>query len=507
MFQHLARARPALRCFCTENLPSRRRPVRAALLDGSVSFPVLMRTKFKPLRERPPSFWFGEKVVGDGKTAAMSSALRRLAPVLDSYDGLRVLPRIVFTPQFFSDFLRRSGAERGNYIQYESAIERTEFLPAERDAIKGALESFRGLNLMVCLDECTARRSGFWHTSVIHAAETLDHVLCAVKMELKADFSDDVTAFKKRIGLPVDEMQGVMVMPLDLMQIAGPMLTTPLHAIATTRFSDNEPLVRMGTGIVGAERREAAEALVKETGTKQMLHLALNVETAHMIDANSRDGLPHWKHVAEARAALMEILMHPERAMDSLGRLLDRLKREKPLTLELSYNGRGWTIIHAAEADLGKVERPRHGGSVCSMWAADRDTSQYGVGVLGRKVVESDIVFPVRCLSPDGSRALAEFNASASGYVLLFDGPLERFSTQLAFEDYSNAGAVVCRDDVEGEAGMASLRPALRMAGIPVLASHVDDDFLQGLRYRKPNKRRLRIYVNDAVPEGFACEA
>jgi hypothetical protein len=465
-----------------------------------------MRTKFKTLRERPRSFWFGEKIVGDGKTAAMSSALRQLAPVLDSYDGLRVLPRIVFTPQFFSDFLRRSGAERGNYIQYESAIERAEFLPAEREAITGAMEAFRGLDLMVCADECTPRSSGFSHASVIHAEERLGDVLRTVRYELKTQFSSDVTAFKKRIGLPVDEMQGVMVMPLDLMQIAGPVLTTPLHAIATTRFSDNEPLVRMGTGIAGAERREATEALVKETGMKHMLHLALNMKTARMIDASNRRGLPHWRHVSEASAALMEILMHPERAMDSLGGCLDRLKREKPLTLELSYNGRAWTIIHAAEANPGQVERPSHGRSVCSMWAADRDTGQYGVGVLGREVVESGIVLPIRCLSPDGSRALAEYNASASGYVLLFDGPLERLATQLAFADYSNAGAIVCRVDADGESGMASLRPALREAGIAVLASHVDDDFLMSLRFREPNKRRLRIYVNDAVPEGFAYE-
>ena len=465
-----------------------------------------MRTKFKPLRERPRSFWFGEKVVGDGKTAAMSSALRRLAPVLDSYDELRVLPRIVFTPRFFADFLRRSGAERGDDFQYEFAIERTEFLPAEREAIRGAMEAFRGLDLMVCADECTPRGSGFWHASVIHAEESLDDVLRTVRCELKTEFSDDVTAFKKRIGLPLDEMQGVMVMPLDLMQIAGTMLTTPLHAIATTRFSDNEPLVRMGTGIAGTERREAAEALVKEMGMKQMFHLALNAEAAHMIDSKNRGRLPHWNHVAKARAALMEILVHPERAMGSLGRLLDRLKREKPLTLELSYNGRSWTIIHAAEANLGQVGKRKHGNAVCSMWPADRDMGQYGIGVLGRKVVESGIVFPIHCLSLDGIRALAEFNASASGYVLLFDGPLELLATQLRFADYSNAGAIVCRDDAEGLAGMASLRPALREAGIAVLASHVDDDFLMSLKFRKPNKRRLRVYVDDAVPEGFACE-
>jgi hypothetical protein len=53
---------------------------------------------------------------------------------------------------------------------------------------------------------------------------------------------------------------------------------------------------------------------------------------------------------------------------------------------------------------------------------------------------------------------------------------------------------------------MASLRPALRAAGIAVLASHVDDDFLTSLKFREPNRRRLRIYVNDAVPEGSADE-
>jgi hypothetical protein len=412
----------------------------------------------------------------------------------------------VFTPQFFSDLLRRSGAERGNYIQYESAIERAEFLPAEKEAIKGAMEAFRGLDLMVCADECTARSSGFGHTSVLHAEEPLDEVLRTVKMKLKMDFSRDVTAFKTRMGLPLDEMQGVMVMPLDLMPIASSVLTTPLHALVTTRFSHDEPLVRMGTGMAGAERREATEALIKEMGMKHMLHLALDMETAHMIDASNRDRLPHWKHVAKAHEALLAILVHPERAMDSLGHCLDMLKREKPLTLELSHNGRGWTIIHAAEANLGEVKRPPHGKHVSTMWPADRDISQYGVGVLGRKVVESSVVFPIRCLSLDGIRALAAFNASASGYVLLFDGPLQRLSTQLAFADFSNAGAILCRDDVEGESGMASLRPALRESGIPVLASHVDDDFLMSLKFREPNQRKLRIYVNDAVPEGSAYE-
>ncbi len=459
-----------------------------------------------------------DHVIGPGERGAMSAALTRLEPLFDSGGGFATLPRVTMTPQFFSGFLKRAGASHDN-PKAEDAIRSARFNRTESDAVREALEQFKGLYVEIRADECTALRSGLWARKYAYYnnwGDSIDEILDMVKKVLESEFSRDAIAFKRRMGLLMGDTAGVMFMPVDVMPCLGTMQTTPLHAVATTGFAKDEPLVMIGSGIMGADKRDATVMLGSELDERHINDLARQARNRHALSLESKSILLRDKEeYAEVQEAVARFLAHPGRALSRLKRGLDALRCSVPMQLELAYSGVQWSVSRIKPAEFTHIAKPEHCGSIVSMegGAGREPGTQYGIGVSGRKVVDSDTVFPVRC-SEKGRKALAEFNAQADGYVLLLDAPLYKLRTSFSFADYSNAAAVLCREEPCGRSAMPQVGGALREAGIIVLASSMNndflsglelgDEFLNGLRFMRPNEVKMRVYVNDEVPEGWA---
>src|SRR5208283_1422255 len=169
--------------------------------------------------------------IGPGGLGAKTAGLRKHQPLLERC-GLGYLPQVAITPGFFSGFLRRAGVSHEAPEEAPRAIRSTDFSKTELEAIRASVQPFSELYAAVRSDECTAAGTGLGASGFVladNSEEIIGRVAGIVKGILASDFSRDMVAFKRRVGLPMKQTPGVLVMPVD---------TTPIPSagIHTTLF-------------------------------------------------------------------------------------------------------------------------------------------------------------------------------------------------------------------------------------------------------------------------------
>lgn len=438
--------------------------------------------------------------------------------------GLISLPHISITPSFLGEFLRRIGASHEDPEAAVEAIERSDFNASEMEAIRGAVAPFEELYVAVRSDESTAAGVGLWHTGFLlvdNSSSTAQQAAEIAKVILASDFSQDVLAFKRRVGLPLEENPGLLVMPVAGYNVGTmpPIYATPYHANVITGFTGDDDLVAIGIGMGGANNRGSFTTLLSRLspfhfGTQNMdislarssflyegeLRRLLEIEDGEQHVRINLDGL-----VAGGGAAIQ---------IDELRDAIAAIKAasETPLYLEFGLEAIRWSVLQCAEVKLKDVEKPDVPGSqkILTVDSGDRGSygragvAQFSNRVSGRRIVEADKVVKLDTERGRKISRVAEVNEELRDYVLIIDAPLSILSTALTFADYSNAVAIISMDEALGNAG-SHFNGALREAGIVVLVGYVNGEFLEDLESGKPVNRKLLVYANDAKEEGFVA--
>ncbi len=467
------------------------------------------------------------RIIGPGNPGAKSSALTRFAPLLEKTPFL-ALPFNAITPGVFDDFIARAGPDRTDEAGAKRAIAKTEFTNDELAAMRQAVEPFNGSHVAVRSDECTAGGVGLWHTGFMLAKEkgTDIRVAAIANQILQSEYSADVTAFKQRCGLPMEQHPGVMAMPVNGSLGSAELdsrgiITTLLHANVITRFKGEEALINMGMGIGGANNRfpytnlasgfrriDFTELIELLTWNKPYMKGLQRGEVVWMNDILTQEGDP----IQAAHLEFLRFILD-----DPTGRLLEALRTltdliaPQSLYLELAHaNLEDWAVVQCSEAALEDVTKPDMPSEekvliIEPEWARSNWVNPFGCYVSGRKdVMSGEVVY----LDKETLAKLPELNANHRNYILIFDAStIEGFSLATSFKDYSNAAAIIFNTcDVKFNL-LTHLNGALREAGIVLLAGRVDKKFLQGLAKGEVAERTVTVYANDAEEEAFVAAA
>jgi hypothetical protein len=474
---------------------------------------MAMKTEFAcPHKARTVSVRITTDTIGPGNSGAKRAGVRLAEPLLDSEGGFGCLPHTGITPLFFHEFLGRAGASHEN-PESALAIKSVPFNTHELDAMRLAMDPFTGLYIAIRSDECTAAGCGLWASRFLLAdgsGEALEACIQAVRDILASEFSREVTAFKKRTGLPMGETPGAIFMPVDVAPLAGASVyTTPLHANTFTDFACNDTLVQMGMGLGGGNSRYSATRLPGDVNAFYAASVAESVMDAEGFVDGRKCVLYQNQYCQITEKALEGVAagypLHFGRLIKGFEELGRHGKRQR--YYELSYSGERWCVVQASDVELGHVEQPEVSKTTKVLkvgFGMRSDLRDFSVGVSGRKVVESDKVLRVG-ISSAQRKTLALINGQLSGYVLVLEAPLETLASEFSFADYSNAGAIMCNQVMAVRSAMSHVSGALREAGIIVLEGEIGREFLGSLERMKMHERKMLLYANDEREEGFAC--
>ncbi|MFA5076989.1 MAG: hypothetical protein WC488_01030 [Candidatus Micrarchaeia archaeon] len=515
-----------------------------------------MKTLFRTPAGQPVQVEMPHIVIGPGAVGSKSRKYIEMLPLIDSIPSskelspLATLPLTILTPQLLLDFLKRAGVSHENPGHAEEAMRITHFLPHELDAFKEAMAPFAGLYIAVRSDECTAAGVGLWHTDFMIAGTSEDAVkrFAEIAKEiLISDFSLSAIAFKKRIGVPLEQTPGVFVMPAVGSRF-GDFFLPFYSANAITRFIEpNQALVMVGTGIGGANSNYDARTMILTeqnhanpdpsfwltctSHTKALIDGTLKVISEVCGQGPSSSGFkpkPNETYFFSGLRSRYPGLVWPGSEAElgqiasSLSSALNGFTELAPgaryLELVLDYAGGqkalpNWVVVQCADHKIREVETPPSTGrkllQIVSTENPSHKNLDFGLHVLGRGIIETDHILYMS-LDDSTSSRLMEFNEKLSNYVLVLNSRVSMFvRARIPFHAYSNASAIVLSG-----AGIRSiythLGGALCETGILVLAypfigpSQEFLPFLHGLKYGI-NKKKLQIYANDGVQEGFVA--
>jgi hypothetical protein len=459
-------------------------------------------------------------VIGPGSPGAKSATLKRYQPLIEKTAetgmGLLCLPQVSITPGFMAGYLKRIGASHEKPEEARAAIGGCEFSSSEKEAFAEAISPFQGSYIAVRSDEGTAAGVGLWHTGFMAADSSPGGISIfedIARRIMQSEFSLSVLAFKKRIGLPMEEPPGIFTTPIvghrlgTLPPIFGPFF----QANVITRFTQDDSLVSMGIGIGGANSEDAHTKLLNGFGRKTWMKTSTAaLECAKAMYNGKLEEIGLIPGAMGHVGMIMGMACSEEAQEDTLGELKEGLRKldalaNRPLYLELALGGAKWAVVQCAEANLRKATKPdvpeyqkilRINGN--------RETvfGEFGVGIFGRGTVEASTV--VYLSGRNVINDLPQMNKSLKEYVLIApEIPLRGFGTNFNFEDYSNATAIIVNPQTLRSA-QTHLNGAMREAGIIALAGNVDGKFLSGLT-KGINERELLVYANDGTQEAFVA--
>jgi hypothetical protein len=483
---------------------------------------------------------------GNGPTGAKSTAYRAMQPIVEATnfipyfhfwkkpaDGLVYLPNTAITPRFFSEsrgFLARAGVSHERPEKSLRAIDRTSFTPYEFDVIRDAYAPFAGLYVFLRSDESTASGVGLWHSDAMPAmlgSEGMMRAARIVKEILKSDFSRDVIAFKRRVGLPMEETPGVFIMPAVGEPLGNDFTSTewppfaPIYHLniilnfitARDMFSVNQHLAMVGAGVGGANHLRARSYLVRtfDTYHKYRVFNERTIPSASGAKVLSPDGIrtcfdSEWRDIVasitsyENPELFTNLSLHVN-LLENLARLAAKLKFPTYFELGLDMHG-DFAFLQGAPISLGKVKKPEV-PEAQKIFVGDRvdRSDRLGSNIIGRKVVRSDCAFVV---SQDINQ---EIPPDLENYVLFVKAPPSEFSKKYSFADYSKAAAIIF---IGWETGSRSclathLSGAARESGIVMMRGEFNKSFIEGLPIGVPVHQNLLVYANDAAEEGFVA--
>lgn len=466
-----------------------------------------MQARLFTLSGRETKIDFRFDNIGSGKSGAKSESYRKFQPSIEG--AFHDLPLISVTPSFFDNFLKRAGVSHEKPQESSEAIARTDFERGEIDGLRSALAPFSELAVAIRSDESTAAGVGLWHTDFMEAgisAESARAMINIVKKILASDFSKSVIAFKKRVGLVMDETPGIFFMPLagNNFSDLGYAITTPYHLNVILNFRGDDHLVNVGIGLGGANNFGATTTLF--TGIYEMHfsldRLVVNYPRAEFFcnGGKKRISMDHGLLRTQFDIQMTNLELHCAKLICKLRLALEKLKSlDNPTYLELGLHQLNWTFLQAADINLDSASKPDVPEHQKIFKSLKPEGSYFAAGVLGRKVFTSDQV-----LYTSNFKRISEINARHSDYVIIFSGSYRQFFEGLGFEDYSNAGAIICLHTPLKNAGTHA-NGALREAGIVLMAGKIDKKFLDSITLHQLSSRKLLVYANDAEEEGFVA--
>ncbi len=481
----------------------------------------MRKTFLTPGNHRGITVDFETRTIGSGKLGGKSAALREYQPLFDATvkvigeeeTGLITVPHVSITPALLSDFLRRIGASHEDPAAAIEAITRSDF-GVELNVFREAISPFDGVYTAIRSDEATAAGVGLWHTDFVLSDSILTTTLKVadiIKKILKADFSRDVLAFKRRVGIPVDDTLGVLVMPVvgvDLSQMySDHMFGSTFHANIITGFNYEGTLANIGVGVGGANNRGARSEILRIVRAIHLTKasLSMNIRNSKLLSAGE---LKNSADIPKAYDFLDMII-------DGYNPLMDKLLREllkytnslkTQLYLELALDRKSWNVLQCSPVKIENLEPPDVPDEQKILDIFGRGSNpyaQYGSTLSGRAVVKIDSVIYLKSLNREEIERLRTINQETSNYVLIVDAPPNLIGNVLRFADYSNAAAIVSNSTEALNNIGTHFNGAFREAGILFLVGEVNADFLAGLKQEKANTRKLLVYANDGVEEGF----
>lgn len=476
--------------------------------------------------------------LGTGKSGAKSRAYREHVPLFEKTfsdsgkrpTGLFHIPNIAITLSLLQkEFLEKIGASHDNPREAFDAIDRSDFPPIILDAFKESLEPFEGVPVAVRSDECTAGGNGLWRGGFLLAGEkdSLKRMIAIAKKILKSDFSGNVLAFKKRVGLPMDETPGIWITPLvaNSESLTHKILTTFYHINTITCFRGEDSLINIGIGIGGASNKYSRTELLSNLGGKdfRLGSLAGSQAVAKAFhDGEIKTLIEHleykyndvWKAINDESELLSGFAQN---LRDSLSRFIEHSKG-KPHYLELALEGFDfWTVLQCADLELKEVKKPEipEEQKILKIIPPKahsqifRDMNRGSVGDFGKNISGRGIKDTDHIVYADSSGSLEQvlWDLSGSGltnYVLITKTNFVDIKDKFGFEDCSGAEVIIAHDHDPAFSVLSHLGGAYREADIFILAGKVNREFIKGL---KPgvNNVKLKTYANDALEEAFVA--
>ncbi len=476
-------------------------------------------------------------IIGLGEAGGKSRALAKFLPLIENAfkpkDGyapyLETLPQVAITPMFFKDFLNRAFENKDPKTNdVYKTIEKCPFTNEETEGIREALAPFAGLYVAVRSDEATSAGVGLWHTDFMIADTSEDAVnrACGIIKEILAsDLSEDVVAFKKRTGIPLENTTGVLVMPIytrpilpeDKVDFVSPLFSMNF----LTNFSNGKHLVQIGLGLGGANGiYNITIMLPNPSKDKDRIdNMGYNFRhTGPRVLKGGRDGvdvnhflLDYARDTRKFEDVLEDIHSIAETISNKIGPSYFEIAWAPPAVLT-QFSQVNYKTIKAPEIpEIKKIVRIRnysHEKFNANGWTLPTNAIQ------GRDIIRADKVYYIKynrntSYTYNNTRKplhpLPEINKYNKDYVLVIEGIESAYSFGLdfSFSSYSNAAAIVlvntrCINIISSHIGGAT-----REAGIPIFAGKIDGYFIWNLKENEFNKRNLLIYANDGLGEGF----
>jgi len=458
--------------------------------------------------------------LGPGEVDAKSFWLRKLAPLLDSDGSTRwssvLTPHASITPMYIGEIVRRAGISHENLAEARQAIEKLSFSPSERHDLAGLLGLYEGLHVFARSGECTSPKTysssgvGLWHGDVLIADPSDPSRLeAAIRRIVLSDFSDDVVAFKERMGLDMETLPGVLLTPAAMQYLHSTDTSSvfaPLyHVNMITKFCDGDGIVILGTGVGGANNRNSVSKLLSRLRPHSFgpVSLLLNREHSRVLVDGKLVLASELDHVG-ANLQLTHSNFESicaEDAIQGLRRVADALNGQ--YWVELGTHLPYWVVFQVAPLDLKRIPMPDipESQKIIRIYPSP-NALQYGVDISGNGYVESDHIIFIR----DGGdfAKVRELNKSLRNYTIIARCEFREFTKHLSFADYSNAGAIVCLSMSFNNA-TTHFNGALREAGILVLSSNTIDQLFLSLLHPGDNAVRVGVYANDETQFAFVA--
>ncbi len=453
------------------------------------------------------------QTIGQGEPGAKSLALRKYAPLAeaanpDSRQIVNSLPTCSLTPEFFSGIIKRSGASHDN-LESRRALGNIAFTKEEIEGIIIPLTRFGDLCTAWRSDEVTANGVGLWHTGflksgAIHAL--LPAAQAAIIEILTSDFSQDAIAFKKRLGLPMETVPGVLVMPLaaDCSNPNGA-FTTRLHANGIVNFWENETMrLDVGAGIGGANNKYDSFRLTSLSYRGYQKEVAQRLDGLLTADANylSDGKLVPYSQLDLTYSWLDRSFKDNPTPPDAILNLMGYFSRLASITKErlyweLAFFDNAWGLLQAAETNAKNISKPDIPDSQKVLQVKGFEN------VSGIQLIEADKVIYIK--DADALGLLSELNNEATNYLLILSAELGSIEEMyLHFWQYSNAAAIVFDGFYPYSTTIGShMNGATREAGIALFSGNMGGSFRDSLKNGGISDKKLVIYAHEALGEGF----
>lgn len=451
--------------------------------------------------------------IGDGKPGAKSRVLTSHAPLLES-SGFETYPMRLLTPDWSRVLLSKLGVSYKDPKQAKRTLAQYDF-SAEKNDLMTLLHPMISLPIVLRSDDPVPDGTGLWPSKALFfdegeeafntAIETLRHILMA-------DFHPNIIAFKKRAGIQLEEVSGMIAMPLAYGSKFGePELHSPttfIHINAITHFHGEDTFVVLGLGIGGANNTGPASFMLS---TPCILGIQ-NLNGENKTRAKFLRPLPTNLQNIQQQYLDTIIFTIPTAYIPTIAPLLQTLSAspQEPLYVELALQAPNvFVAVQCAPVDFpDTVEKPDVPQDQIVSSLSENRFDNFGVKVLGRGVVETNHVV-VAAASRESRKQLAEINAEAEpgSYTLILMNCDAADLARFPVTEYSNAGAILLNTSrIQYHAILSHSGGTLRSLGIPVLQGPVDPDFTKDFTYNQIHTQKLIVYADDSQQQGFAAK-